>query len=373
MKKLGLILFLLLSACTAKTPPYTGPTDTIDQDMVAFPVSTSIDLVMVGDALVHSNVYNDAKQSNGTYDFTDQLDRMKPIIEPFDLAFYNQETILGGTALIPSNYPRFNTPQEFGDAMLDAGFNLVSLANNHTNDMGVKGILASDKYWKTKAEAITAGAYATQADSDEVIVHELNGIKFGFLAYTYGINGTYLAEENAYMVDRINLATMESDCNALRPLVDVLIVSVHFGSEYTNYPNTYQRNVVNKLASLDVDIVIGNHAHAIQPIEWVEDTLVYYALGNFVSGQDGTERLIGLTSAIQINKTVYGNESVVTLSNLRVDLNFTYYNARKLDVKIYPWDEVTNALVPNKAAWEAKYLKIVNAYGANITFGGLRK
>jgi poly-gamma-glutamate capsule biosynthesis protein CapA/YwtB (metallophosphatase superfamily) len=373
MKKLFLVFLLLLSACTSKNPPYTGPTDTIKQDMVAFPISTTIDLVMVGDTVVHSNVYKDAKQSDGSYDFTGQLSKMKPIIEPYDLAFYNQETILGGTALIPSNYPRFNTPQEFGDAMLDAGFNLVSLANNHTNDMGTKGILASDVYWKTKPEAITAGAYATQAESKAVPVHELNGIKIGFLAYTYGINGTYLSEENAFMVPRINLDKMEEDCNALRPLVDVLIVSVHFGSEYTNTPNQYQKNVVNKLASLGVDIVIGNHAHAIQPIQWIGKTLVYYALGNFISGQDGTERLIGLTSAIEITKTVYGNETIVTLDNLRADLNFTYYNKSKLKVKIYPWDEVTEALVPNKAAWEAKYLSVVNAYGANVTFGGLRK
>ena len=372
MKKLFLVFLLLLSACTAKTKPYTGPTDTIAQDMVAFPISTSLDLVMVGDTVVHSNVYRDA-QHNGTYDFTGQLDRMKPIIEPYDLAFYNQETILAGAIAPASNYPRFNTPTQFGDAMLDAGFNLVSLANNHTNDMGVKGILASDVYWKSRPQAVTAGAYATKADSEAVHVYQLNGIKYGFLAYTYGINGTYLAEENAYMVDRINLAKMESDCNALRPLVDVLIVSVHFGSEYVNYPNTYQKNVVNKLASLNVDIVIGNHAHAIQPIQWIGKTLVYYALGNFISGQDGTERLIGLTSAIQINKTVWGNETIVTLSNLRADLNFTYYNKSKLNVRVYPWDEVTEKLVPNKAAWEAKYLAIVNAYGADITFGGVRK
>jgi len=373
MRNRFLVLLLLLTACTTKNPIYTGPTETIHQDMVAFPISTTIDLIMVGDAIVHSNVYNDALQSDGTYDFTGQLDRMKPIIEPYDLAFYNQESILGGTALIPRNYPRFNTPQEFGDAMLDIGFNLVSLANNHTNDMGVKGILASEAYWKTKPQAFTAGAYATQAESKAVVVHELNGIKFGFLAYTNGINGTYLAKANGFMVDWINLDTMEAECNALRPLVDVLIVSVHFGTEYTNIPNAFQKNVVNHLAALNVDIVIGNHAHAIQPIQWIGKTLVYYALGNFISGQNGTERLIGLTSAIQITKTVYGDETIVTLNNLRADLNYTYYDSKKRNVKVYPWDEVTNDLVIDKAAWEAKYLAVVNAYGAKVTFGGLRK
>jgi poly-gamma-glutamate synthesis protein (capsule biosynthesis protein) len=376
MKKLALVLLLLLSGCsgTAKIDPkpYTGPTDTIAQDLVLWPMSTSMDMIMVGDAIVHSSVYADAKLANGTYDFTDMIARYKPIIEPYDLAFYNQETILGGSALGVSNYPRFNSPQEFGDAMLDAGFNLVSLANNHSNDTGTKALLSSNAYWKTK-NAIVAGTYSTREESEAVKVYTQNGISFGFLAYTYGLNGLNLSSENAFMVDLIDLDKMKVDVEALRPLVDVLIVSVHFGSEYQNTPNTYQKNVVNKLAEWGVDIVIGNHAHAIQPIQWVGKTLVYYALGNFISGQIGTEKLIGLTSAIKITKVIYGSETWIELSDLRADLTYNYYDSRMRNISIYPWDEVTTQLLPDKAAWESKYLKIVNALGANLSFGGLRK
>lgn len=376
MKKLALVLFLLLSGCSANVKidpkPYTGPTDTIAQDLVLWPMSTSMDMIMVGDAIVHSSVYADAKLSNGTYDFTDMIDRYKPIIEPYDLAFYNQETILGGSALGVSNYPRFNSPQEFGDAMLDAGFNLVSLANNHSNDTGTKALLSSNAYWKTKA-AVVAGTYSTREESEAVNVYTQNGITFGFLAYTYGLNGLNLSTENAFMVDLIDLDKMKIDVEALRPLVDVLIVSVHFGSEYQNTPNSYQKNVVNKLADWNVDIVIGNHAHAIQPIQWVGKTLVYYALGNFISGQIGTERLIGLTSAIKITKVYYGSDTWIELSDLRADLTYNYYDSRMRNIKIYPWDEVTTTLLPDKAAWESKYLKIVNDMGANLSFGGLRK
>jgi len=372
MKKIILVLLLTLSGCVTQKPPViVYPEDQIDADMVAFPVITSFDLVMVGDAIVHSNVYDDALKG-GKYDFTDMLDLMKPVIEPYDLAFYNQETILGGTTLPISNYPRFNSPQEFGDAMVDAGFNLVSLANNHSNDVGVKAIKLSDDYWKTKA-AITSGAYATQEAADAVHIYSQNGISFGFLAYTYGINGTYLAPENQFMVDRIDLTKMEVEIKALRPLVDVLIVSVHFGSEYQNYPNSYQKNVVAKLAEWDVNIVIGNHAHAIQPITYVDNTLVYYALGNFLSGQNGTAQLIGLTSSIKINKVTYGNSSTIQLSDLKVDLNFNYYNSHKRNVRIYPWDKVTTSILPEKAYWEDHFLKIVNSMGANITFGSVEK
>lgn len=372
MKKISLVLLLFLTACFAKPDPYTGPTETIDQDLVAFPIVTSMDLVMVGDAIVHSNVFNDAKLPNGTYDFTDMLDLMKPIIEPYDLAFYNQETILGGSTLPITNYPRFNSPQEFGDAMVDAGFNLVSLANNHTYDAGSAALLKSDAYWKTK-DAITSGAFATPEESTASNVYTKNGITFGFLAYTNGINGLYLAPENTYMINQIKGSKMETDVKALRPLVDVLIVSIHMGNEYSNYPNQWQQDTAKKLSDWGVDIVIGNHAHAIQPIQRIGKTLVYYALGNFLSGQEGTERLIGLTSAITIKKITYGNVTTIELTDLKIELSYNYYNQYKRNVRIYPWDKVTSSLLPDKADWEAKYLKIVNAMGANVSFSSVRK
>lgn len=102
---------------------------------------------MVGDVLIHGSVYGDAKTNNG-YDFTEMVSLVKPLIADYDLAYYNQETILGGVELGLSTYPRFNSPYEVGDAMLDMGFNLVSLANNHTLDRNEEGIINSVAYWK---------------------------------------------------------------------------------------------------------------------------------------------------------------------------------------------------------------------------------
>ena len=107
-------------------------------------------LIMVGDALIHNAVYSDARRLanyNG-YDFKPQVELVKEISSKYDLAYYNQETILGGSELELSNYPCFNSPYEVGDAMIDAGFNLVSLATNHTLDSGEKAVLNSRNYWK---------------------------------------------------------------------------------------------------------------------------------------------------------------------------------------------------------------------------------
>ena len=101
-----------------------------------YPKESSFKLFMVGDALIHSAIYEDAELDDGSYDFKPMLELIKPISLSYDLAYYNQETILGGSDLGFSNYPMFNSPDEVGDAFIDAGFNLVSLATNHTMDKG---------------------------------------------------------------------------------------------------------------------------------------------------------------------------------------------------------------------------------------------
>jgi len=110
---------------------------------------TSMSLIMVGDYLIHSSVYKDAaKNAGGTgYDFKPMLKYIKEKVKDYDLAYYNQETILGGSEIGVSDYPNFNSPYEAGDAMIDAGFNLVSLATNHTMDSREKAVLNSRKYW----------------------------------------------------------------------------------------------------------------------------------------------------------------------------------------------------------------------------------
>ena len=114
----------------------------------------NLKLMMVGDALIHDSVYKAYNKGGNKYDFTDMFKYMKDIVKNYDLAYYNQETILGGKELGLSNYPQFNSPQEVGDGFLNAGFNLVSMATNHTLDKyyttGGKTVINSRKYWNSK-------------------------------------------------------------------------------------------------------------------------------------------------------------------------------------------------------------------------------
>lgn len=370
-----LTLILALSACTAnptEEPLGYATGNTIAQDLVAFPLSTSFDIVMVGDALLHGNVYNDARVGN-TYDFSKQYTLVKDYIEPYDLAFYNQETILGGKEIGLSNYPRFNSPYEFGDEMVELGFNLVSLANNHTFDRGTIAIENTVKYWKSKP-VVTAGAYDNEADRYAINVYSVNGITYGFMAYTWSLNGLKLPEGKEYMVPLLDKEQMRQDLTALRPLVDVLIVSLHLHREYITVPTEYQIAMAEFCAELGVDLVIQNHAHSIMPMERIGKTFVIYALGNFVSGQIGDERRIGAFVALDIRKEVWGNESYIVIENPRVDLHYTFYTPPySNNVKVIPFADLSTSILPNKAYYERFFLDVINSRGLNLTLGGVKK
>ena len=113
-----------------------------------------LSLIMVGDNLIHDKIYKEASRNAGGdgYDFKPMYEYIKPIVSEYDIAYYNQETILGGSDIGVSSYPAFNSPYEVGDAMIDAGFNLVSLATNHTLDRGEKAVLLSREYWDNQKD-----------------------------------------------------------------------------------------------------------------------------------------------------------------------------------------------------------------------------
>ena len=289
------------------------------------PKTSKLSLVMVGDALLHSSLYKDGYK-NGKYDFSSQLEYIKPIIQNYDLAFYNQESILGGTELGLSDYPTFNSPQEFGDSMIDAGFNLVSLANNHTLDRGEKAVLNSCNYWKNK-DVLTAGSYSSKEEAEEIKIKEKNGIKYTLLAYTYGTNGIKVKEGKEYLVNLYSDEKAKADIEKVRDKVDLLMVSMHWGTEYKTEPTETQKKQAEYLSSLGVDIIIGTHPHIIEPITYINDTLVIYSLGNFISAQSTNNdynTMVELMTSVDIIKEEKDGQTTIKLDNLNNELLYNY-------------------------------------------------
>lgn len=327
---------------------------------------SSFDLIMFGDALIHQAVYDDAHQGNGVYDFSDMFTSMH-FIKEYDLAYYNQETILGGDYLGLSTYPRFNTPQAYGDFMIELGFNLVSLANNHTMDKGEEAILNSIAYWRDK-EVVSAGSYLSFEDRNEIKVYEKNGITYAFLSYTYGTNGIMVPQGKEYLVNVYNKEMLQEDIEMYRPLVDYLIVSMHWGDEYVLKPNQQQIEYAKFLADLDVDLVIGTHSHCVQPIEWIDDTLVVYSLGNMISGQDTLLKQIGGIVALKVNKVKIGDDTHTTTNDIEVDLVYTYSKNIR-NYKLMMFDEITEEVMADKEKVYETYTSVLKNDNPDIKVG----
>ncbi len=315
---------------------------------------------MVGDALIHSAVYADAKVENG-YDFSPMFEQVKGMFEGYDLAFYNQESILGGQEIGLSTYPRFNSPNEVGDAFREMGFNLVSLANNHTLDRGEAAILRSKNYWNSYPDVITAGSYSSWEEREEIPIGEKNGITYALLAYTDTTNGLSAPKGKEYLVNRYSEEQVKKDVEKIRDKVDVLLVSMHFGVEYTHHPTARQQEIAHYLASLGVDIVIGHHPHVIQPVEFIDDTMVIYSLGNFISAQREISQLTGLVASVTIQKTTTKDTSTVTLEDPTVELVYTdstRVNGVRKNFRLYRYSQLTDTILPNYKEYQEKYLSI---------------
>lgn len=321
--------------------------------------TNKLSMVMVGDCLIHRFVYTDAKNSDGSYSFSKMFTEVEPLIKNHDLAFYNQESNIGGKSLGLSAYPRFNSPEEIGDDMVDLGFNLVSLANNHTMDKGEQGVINSVNYWKTKPGVYYTGQALSEEDRESNIkIEEKNGIKYAFFAYTTVTNGLLPPGGKEYLTNIYSKEKAKADINKVKDKVDLIIVSMHWGEEYTTNPNGNQKQIAKELSDMGVNLIIGNHAHSIQPVEMVDDTLVFYALGNFIAAQDTPDRQTGVVVSLDINE---GEDGKVIFDNIKANLIYTYFkNGRNF--KIYPYTKLDNNLLNNYQTYYNKYKSVLTRY-----------
>ena len=315
-------------------------------------------LVAVGDCLIHGAVYMDARTGNDSYDVSGMIELVGPYISKYDLKYYNQETIIGGKKLGVSHYPRFNSPEEIGDNMVSLGFNLVSLANNHSLDKDEVGILNSNEYWKTK-DVVTAGTYSSSEERNDIKVYEKNGIKYAFLAYTTTTNGISVPKGKEYLVNVYSDEQAKEDIDKIKDKVDVIIVSMHWGEEYVFEPTESQKEIAKYLSGLGVNLIIGSHPHVVEPVGYVGDTLVIYSLGNFLSGQRpmGIDKTIGL----MVGMDIVVNDSKVTFENIDKSLLYTYSTTSDTKYKVYPFKNLDDSILSGYKELEEKYMGIVNS------------
>lgn len=350
--------------------------------IIDVPQNDKLSMIMVGDNLIHSTINDEAKKNanNNGYNYKPMLELIKPIISQYDIAYYNQETILGGAEIGVSSYPSFNSPYEVGDAMVDAGFNLISLATNHTLDRGETATLNSRNYWNIQEGILAVGSYSSQKEKEAIKIQTSNNITYTMLNYTYGTNGISVPSGKNYLVNIWPVTgsnkdydtayqnykeQVKKDIENVRDKVDVLIVAMHWGIEYQTTPNDYQKDAANYLASLGVDIIIGTHPHVVQPIEWIDDTLVIYSLGNFISAHEviNIGNRIGLMTSLEIEKD--NSTKQITIKNVENELLYMYYTSNYTDFKVIPFSQMNSNYLSNYQEVYEEYKNIVTSLDEN--------
>lgn len=204
------------------------------------------------------------------------------------MLFGNLETTFAGASRGYSGYPTFNSPSELGVAVKNIGIDILSTANNHCMDKGATGVVSTlDTLDEIGIDHI--GTNRSKEEQDTVLVKEVNGIKIAFLSFTYGTNGIPVPAGKEYLVNLIDKNLMLEQINlAKEQEVDLICTSMHWGIEYAQKQNKEQIDLADFLFQNGVDIIIGNHAHVIEPMEMKTITL-----------EDGTEKDVFVVYALR--------------------------------------------------------------------------
>lgn len=348
------------------------------------PIKTyEVSLVATGDALLHNPVIR-AGNNGGTYDYSNILTYTKDVISKYDIRYYNQETVSDSTKSY-KGYPVFNTPVEFNQNMIDAGFNLISLASNHSMDMGIQSALASAEWWESKTDVLATGMASSLEKRSDYRIMEKNGITYTMLNYTYGTNGIPIPNGYEYAINLFDKEQALKDIEAVRDKVDVLIVAMHWGNEYNQDITNIQKEQAKWLGENGVDIILGAHSHCIEPWEWIdEDTVVFYSLGNFVSNQMGANTpiikkvgVVGVFASLNITKTVDSrdNTKTIKIDNISADLNYSYRytNSKtgKYDYLVIPFSQMESKYLSNYESVYNEFSAVLKKYDDSINIAPL--
>lgn len=308
----------------------------------------SFTFVGVGDNLYHGALYYRQRMAGNGYNFDTYYDGTRSYSENADLAYINMETICNGDEHYElSSYPLFNGPKEIIDAVYNAGFDWWSVSSNHSLDTGANGLLEQLETIHSKyPEIITTGSHTSEEDKNTPIVKEINGIKVGFLGYTYGLNGLVVPDDKPWLVDLIDKEQIKKDMEALSAVSDIQMVAMHWGTEYSTGINDEQKELTEYLNELGVEVIIGTHPHVIEPAELYhgasQDTLVYYSLGNYTSAQDEAPRMVGGMASFTVNYDP--NTKVTSFSEMKFTPTVTWFDGGFNDWKTYTIMDYNNDL-----------------------------
>lgn len=316
----------------------------------------TIELLAVGDNIAHQTIREVGMSEDGPWNYDSVYQYVKEDVEAADLALVTQETIFVEDREDVSGYPSFGTPPEFGDALVNTGFDVIASATNHALDKGTDSIEYTLNWWEENHPDIPVlGLYDSQEASEEIPIISCKDLKLAMLDYTYSLNGLELPSGQEYMVDVFDEEKAREDIRQAKELADVVIVVMHVGNEYEQDVDQETQEWTDIFLEEGVDIVIGSHPHVVRTMETLtgEDghkMLVYYSLGNFTSTQTDLPSLMGAMAKITVRKNIETGE--IEIPEHEFIPLLMYYNKEIPQAAIYKLEDYPQELIQQHFVYE---------------------
>lgn len=327
-------------------------------------------LVFAGDAMQHQSQLDNARRTDGSFDYSHYFSAIEPYIKSADYAVVNLETPIGQKGF--SGYPMFCAPAAYAKALGDAGFDMLLTANNHTLDRRDRGL----RHTYAVLDSLGVdhiGTYPSAAVRSAVLpfIRDINGFKVAFLNYTYGTNGIRIQTDA--VVDYIDTEKIRTDVRQAREAgAEIVVACMHWGEEYRLLPSAAQKRLADRLENMGVDLIIGSHPHVIQPMELRSDTtkgnrtFICYSLGNFISGMRTADTRGGALARIVLGRDSLGNTRIDSAS-----FRLVFTVAPWMDAKNFRLVDAFTDTVPDGARTHRRIfcdnaLKIFNAHNKNV-------
>lgn len=323
-------------------------------------INRSVTFTFAGNVLINDRMWYDTSTEDNAYDFKYVFEDLKTTMKKSNINFYSQQSILGGKELGISYYSNYNSPIDLGEAMVDIGFNMISLANYHAYDKGITGIMNSLDFWD-KNNVVYSGTSISEEKRNSNNIITKNNIKIGLLAYTMGTDTVF---NESYEINVYDKEIVKSDVETLKEKTDIIIVSMDWGNTGLFEVNSTQKEIANYLSELGVDIVVGNTGYSIQPIEKINNTLILYSLGNLLSGHILADSRISAVVDLKLNMNIKDDVKTIQFSDINVLLTYAYNNDT-MNYRVIPFNKLTNQLY-NYQEYYDKYKEVLTRNIANI-------
>jgi poly-gamma-glutamate synthesis protein (capsule biosynthesis protein) len=287
----------------------TGPRPTVRPDRPSSSAGRGFTLIASGDVLTHGPILRQAnaygRRVNRPYDFRPMFAGIRPIVSKADLAVCHLEVPLSRDGRGISSWPAFNAPPQLAGALRWAGYDACSTASNHAMDQGAQGVAATLAVMD-RAGLRHAGLARNPGEANRQTVLEVRGLRIGLLSYTYGLNSGPLPPSQRWLVKTIDAGRILTDARAARQAgAQFVVVLLHWGQEYRAPPTPAQRDLARRLlAAPQVDLVLGHHAHVVQPIQRVGRKWVAFGMGNSLSNQTPSCCAPGAQDGVLVKVTV---------------------------------------------------------------------